>query len=88
MLKKATEDLKSLNLEAAVAQPGRQADRAELTKALIVLFALCPILMEGGDEYAAKVGYRTVIPAAQRESKAAALHISDAAANKFSRQLL
>ena len=94
MLKYATEDLKSFYLEAAVAQPGRQADSAELDNwfwdektASAVLCALCPILMESGDEYNAKVGNRTLIPAAQRERKAAALYISDAAANKFSRQL-
>ena len=94
MLKYATEDLKSFFLEAAAAQPGRQADSAKLdnwfwdeTTASTVLFALRPILMGSGDEYAAKVGDRTLIPAAQRERKAAALYPSDAAANKFSRQL-
>ena len=93
-LKYATEDLKSFFLEAAAAQPGRQADSAKLdnwfwneTTASTVLFALRPILMGSGDEYAAKVGDRTLIPAAQRERKAAALYPSDAAANKFSRQL-
>ena len=94
MLKYATEDLKSFYLEAAVAKPGRQADIAKLdnwfwdeTTASAVLFALCPIRMESGEEYTAKVGDRTLISAAQRERKAAALYISDAAANKFSRQL-
>tara|TARA_E500000331_G_scaffold320651_1_gene334325 strand:+ start:1258 stop:1521 length:264 start_codon:yes stop_codon:yes gene_type:complete len=86
--------LKSFYLEAAAAQPGRQADSAELdnwfwdeTRASIVPFALRPFLMESGDEYAAKVGDRTLIPSAQPERKAAALYTSDAAANKFSRQL-
>jgi hypothetical protein len=93
-LKYATEDLKSFYLEAAAAQPGRQADSAALenwfwdeTTASTVLFALRPILMESGDEYAAKIGDRTLIPAAQRERKAAALQFSDAAADESSRQL-
>jgi hypothetical protein len=79
-LKYATEDLKSFYLEAAAAQPGRQADSAELdnwfwdeTTASTILFVLRPILMESGDEYAAKISERTLIPAAQRERKAAAL---------------
>lgn len=78
-LKYATEDLKSFYFEAAAAQPGRQVDSAELdnwfwdeTTAANVLFALRSILMESGDERAANIADRTLIPVAQRERKAAA----------------
>jgi hypothetical protein len=78
MLKYATEDLKSFYLEAAAAQPGHQANSTELdnwfwdeTTASTLLFALRPILIESGDEYAAKTGARTLIPAAQLERKVA-----------------
>lgn len=93
-LKYAVEDLKSFYLEAAAAQPGRQADSTvhdnwfwDETTASTILLALRPILLESGDEYEAKIGERMLIPAAQRERKAAALNISDAAAADINRQL-
>lgn len=79
-LKYATEDLKSFYLEAAAAQPGSHADSVELdnwfwgeTTASTILFALRTILIESGDEYAAKTGAKMLIPAAQLERKAAVM---------------
>jgi hypothetical protein len=93
-LKYATSDLKDVYLEAATAQTGRQADSVDFdncfwdeTTASIILFTLRSIFMESGNEYAAKIGDRTLIPAVLRERKAAALHISDAAAADINRQL-
>lgn len=75
-LKYAVEDLKSFYLESAAAQPGGRAGSVELdnwfwdeTVAARVLFALRAALMAGNDDYAARVGDRTLIPAAQRERK-------------------
>lgn len=72
-LKYATEDMKSFYLEAAAAQPGRQADSTELdswfweeTAAAQTLFALRAVLAEAEDEYTAQVAGRSLIPQSRR----------------------